>query len=161
MSFLFTRLKFSWINCPNFAQCVNPKQFSPKLESTTMVDDYCAGGRVTDEYQGLCACASPSSCVLKKRRICQSVRVLWDQGILTVGFLVSHKLQWSICMIWTSRICWSSSENFLLDLAGQRILQSIITGQVLVKTCIFFSHLRSEYLEVVIACYNSWYWYYS
>ncbi len=73
MSFLFTRLKFAWVNCPNFAQCVKPKHVSPKLESTTMLDDYCAGGRVSDEYQGLCACASPSSSVLKKRRICQSV----------------------------------------------------------------------------------------
>ncbi len=73
MSFLFTRLKFVWVNCPNFVQCVKPKHVSPKLESTTMLDDYCAGGRVSDEYQGLCACASPSSSVLKKRRICQSV----------------------------------------------------------------------------------------
>ncbi len=47
----------------NFVQCVKPKHVSTKLEYTTIVDDYCAGGRVSDEYQGLCACASPSSSV--------------------------------------------------------------------------------------------------
>jgi hypothetical protein len=91
VSFLFTRFKFAWVNCPNVAQYVKPKHVSPKLESTTMVDDYCAGGRVSDEYQRLCACASPSSSVCwRKEEFVRVLQSLVRPRYFDCWFFLSH-----------------------------------------------------------------------
>jgi len=90
VSFLFTILKFAWVNCPNFVQCVKPKHVSTKLEYTTIVDDYCAGGRVSDEYQGLCACASPSSSVCWRKEEFQSVTESCETKVFWLLVFLSH-----------------------------------------------------------------------